>query len=100
MTDLYLTIFCPVAHAEALFDTLLALPEVDVFSSAAVAVHGLSPALLDAREQVLGAAAMTEVRAVLALAGKDSVLSALRSRFSGSGMRYSVTPVLEAGVFA
>ncbi|MDP1682368.1 MAG: DUF3240 family protein [Burkholderiales bacterium] len=97
MSELCLTLLCPPALEEKLLDLLLMSPEAAVFTSAPVAAHGLAFGRLSASEQVLGRAKATQVQVLLALAHKDALLAAVQTQFSGTGLRYWLTPVSEAG---
>lgn len=99
MADLCLTLLCAPAHEERLLDALLLMPEVSLFTSSAAAAHGLSHARLNASEQVLGLGVMSQVQVTLADAQRGPVLAALRLAFAGSGLRYWLTPIVEAGEF-
>jgi hypothetical protein len=99
MADLCLTLLCPPAQHERLLDALLLMPEVSLFTSSAVAAHGLGHAHLTASEQVLGLALMTQVQVLLADAQHAAVLAALREGFAGSAVRYWLTPIIQVGEF-
>lgn len=100
MSELCLTLLCPPAVEEKLLDLLLMLPNTTVFTSTATAAHGLAHEYLDQTEQVLGRARATEVQVIFAAADKAALLEALRQQFSGAGLRYWVTTVVEAGEIA
>ncbi|MHB0985295.1 MAG: DUF3240 family protein [Sulfuricella sp.] len=97
MSELCLTLLCPPAVEEKLLDLLLMLPNTTVFTSTATAAHGLAHENLDQMEQVLGRASATEVQVIFAAADKAALLEAIRRQFAGAGLRYWVTPVIEAG---
>lgn len=97
MSELCLTLLCPPALEEKLLDLLLMSPEATVFTSAPIAAHGLAFGRLSASEQVLGRAKATQVQVLLALAHKDALLAAVQMQFSGTGLRYWLTPVAEEG---
>ena len=99
MADLCLTLLCPPAQQERLLDALLMMPEVAIFTSSAAAAHGLRHDHLNASEQVLGLAVMTQVQVLLAEAQHGAVLAALREEFAGSGVRFWLTPIIQAGEF-
>ena len=100
MSDLCLTLLCPPALEERVLDALLMTPEIAVFTSTPAAAHGLSHARLNANEQVLGLAVMTQIQALLMQADRDCVLAGLKQKFAGTGLHYWLTPVIEAGEFA
>jgi hypothetical protein len=85
---------------ERVFDTLLMLPGVAAFTSMTAAAHGLPHAQLSPAEQVLGKARMTQVQVLLGAGDHSTVLEHLRNQFAGSGLRYWLLPVIEAGEFA
>lgn len=100
MSDCCLTLLVPPAFQERLLDTLLMTSQVALFTSAPAAAHGLDHRRMSTNEQVLGLTVMTQVQILLALADRDAVLARLGEQCAGSGMRYWVTPVLDAGEFA
>ncbi len=100
MSELCLILLCPPALEEQLLDLLLMLSEATVFTSAPVAAHGLAFGRLNASEQVLGRALATQVQVLLAMADKAAVLQAVQAQFAGTGLRYWLTPVAEAGAIA
>ncbi|ACV37868.1 conserved hypothetical protein (plasmid) [Candidatus Accumulibacter phosphatis clade IIA str. UW-1] len=100
MSELCLTLVCPPEVEEKLLDLLLLWPGATIFTSTATAAHGLAHESLDQTEQVLGRARATEVQVICAAAGQAALLAALRQQFSGVGLRYWVTPVVEAGEIA
>lgn len=99
MSDLCLTVLCPTAIQERLLDALLLTTQVAVFTSAPAAAHGLAHHRLSTSEQVLGLAVMTQVQALLKFEDRDAVLASLASQFAGAGLRYWITPVIDAGEF-
>ncbi len=100
MTDLCLTLLCPPAVEEKVLDTLLMLSEALVFTSTPTAAHGLAMGALSQAEQVMGRADATEVQVIFPADEKDRLLGELRSQLAGAGLRYWLTPVLEAGDIA
>lgn len=99
MADLCLTLLCPSAVEEKLLDVLLMLPSVTIFTSSPTSAHGLQAARLSETEQVLGRALSTQVQVVFAVAVKETVFAAIQDQFAGTGLRYWLTPVIEAGEF-
>lgn len=100
MTDICLTLLCPPAVEEKLLDTLLMLSQALVFTSTPTAAHGLAMGGLSQAEQVMGRAEATEVQVIFPAGDKEPLLDALRSQMAGAGLRYWLTPVVEAGVIA
>lgn len=97
MSDICLTLLCPIAHQEHLIDHLLLASEVQVFASSNGAAHGLHPRELSASEQVLGQARVVQITALVSKADSETVLAALKHKFAGTGLRYWLLPVIEAG---
>jgi len=100
MSDLCLTLLCPPAVEEKLLDLLLLSPHVSVFTSTATSAHGLSADGLSQTEQVLGRSFATQVQAIIGSAEKDALLAAIQAQLAGAGLRYWITPVVEAGDMA
>ena len=97
MPELCLSLLCPADLEEKLLDLLLLHPGLDVFTSTATAAHGLAFGALSASEQVLGRARATHVQVLMRESEKDAVLEALRREFEGAGLRYWLSPVIQAG---
>jgi len=85
---------------EKLLDVLLMLPNTTVFTSTPTAAHGLAVGKLSQTEQVMGRAHATEIQVIFAAADKAALLETIRRQFAGTGLRYWVTPVVEAGEIA
>jgi len=100
MTELCLTLLCPSAVEEKLLDLLLMSPDLKLFTSAPIAAHGLSFGGFNQTEQVLGRAFATQVQVLLDADDKTALLENIREQFSGTGLRYWLTPVIEAGEIA
>lgn len=100
MSELCLTLLCPPAIEEKLLDLLLLSPNATVFTSAPIAAHGLAVAKLSQTEQVQGRARATEVQVIFAAADKAMLLEHIRQQFAGTGLRYWVTTLVEAGEIA
>lgn len=100
MSELCLSLLCPLAIEEKLLDLLLLSPSVTFSISRATAAHGLAHENLDQTEQVLGRARVTEVQVIFAAADKAALLEALRQQFAGAGLRYWVTTIAETGEIA
>lgn len=97
MSDVLLTLLSPPALEEALLDELLLSADVQVFTSAATAAHGLTFGRLGANEQVLGHVDAVQVQAVVAQDRAASLLSELGRRHAGAGLRFWMTPVIGSG---
>lgn len=100
MADMSLTLLCPPTLEERLLDMLLMLPQVAVFTSASTAAHGLSPHRLNATEQVLGRAQVTQIQLLLDSHDKEQVLQTIQREMAGSGIRYWITPISQEGEIA
>jgi len=100
MCELCLTLLCPPAIEEKLLDLLLLSTTPTVFTSTPTAAHGLAHEYLDQTEQVLGRARATKVQVIFAAADKTALLEALHREFSGVGLRYWVTTLVETGEIA
>ena len=100
MNEICLTMLCPPVLEEKLMDMLLIAPEVVVLTSVSAAVHGVPIHQMSQAEQVLGRARFTQIQVLLEAADKTSFLDSLRRQFSGTGLRYWITPVLEQGELA
>ena len=72
-------------------------PASMLFTSKPTAAHGLPPGRLSQSEQVLGRAEAVEVKVLTDAAGKTALLDEIRRNFAGTGLRYWVAAVLEAG---
>lgn len=97
MSNVCLTLLCPVAHREHLIDLLLLNPEVQVFTSTNVAVHGLPHQGLSASEQVLGQATAVQITALVSEENSTRVIANLKQELPGIGLRYWLSPVTETG---
>lgn len=100
MSELCLTLLCPPAIEEKLLDLLLMSPNATVFTSTLTAAHGQVPGDLSPAEQVRGRALATEVKVILDAGDNGALLEDFRRQFAGTGLRYWVTPVVEAGEIA
>ena len=98
MIELSLTMLCPPELEEKLLDTLLLLPEVEVFTSTVAGAHGVAANALSAAEQVMGRAVVTQVQVLLAAADRETVLDAIQREFAGTGLRYWFSAVMQEGV--
>lgn len=100
MAELCLTLLCPSAIEEKLLDLLLMTPELKLFTSTPIAAHGLHFGEFNQTEQVLGRAFATQVQVLLDAEDKADLLQDIRQQFAGTGLRYWLSPVLEAGEIA
>ncbi len=100
MSDLCLVLSIPPSVEEKLLDLLLMSSGATVFTSTATAAHGLALGTMSQTEQVMGRAHATEIRVVLPEAEKTALLEHIRRQFAGTGLRYWVMPVIDAGEIA
>lgn len=100
MTEICVTLLCSPAIEEKLLDWLLMSSTTTVFTSTPTAAHGLAHENLNQMEQVLGRAQAVQVQVIVTGADIAPLLETLRQQFSKTGLRYWVTPVLEAGEIA
>jgi hypothetical protein len=100
MSDLCLTLLCPPGMEENLLDWLLMSPHAAVFTSAPTAAHGLAFGHLSATEQVLGRASAVQIQLIFPEKDKAHLIAHLKREFAGTGLRYWLMPVLEAGEVA
>ena len=82
---------------ESLFDWLLDYQDDMVFSSDVVDCHGIEHASLSLREQVTGRQPKLMVQLQVPLTEARELCAALGEAFPTAGIRYWITPVLEAG---
>ena len=97
MSELCLTLLCQPDVEEKLLDLLLMQPSQTVFTSTRTAAHGLPHEYLDQGELVQGRGRATEIKVLIAAADKDALLALIRQQFSGTGLSYWITPLIEAG---
>lgn len=97
MTEFCINFICPPQVEEKLLDLLLMSPAAIIFTSKPTAAHGLPPSRLNESEQVLGRAEAVEIKALTDSAGKAALIDEIRCEFAGTGLRYWVAAVIEAG---
>lgn len=97
MSELCLTLLCPSKLEEKLLDTLLVFPGISIITSTQTAAHGMPHEQMSASEQVLGRSFVTQVQALLLIKDQAAMLACIRQQFTGTGLRYWITPVLETG---
>jgi len=100
MNAFCLTLLCPPAIEEKLLDLLLLASSELVFTSTATAAHGVAAEQLSAAEQVRGRADATAIQVIVAGEQRAALLGSIREQFSGTGIRYWLTPIVEAGEIA
>ena len=83
---------------EAVVDCLLSLDKPPSFSSHSINAHHGNHHQLSAAEQVTGRQRKISFTLLLDKAQLATVLNAIKQAFTGSGLEYSVLPVIEVGV--
>lgn len=94
---LMLTLVCPPELDEKLLDQLLITCPDAVFTSQAIACHGVTKQLLNPAEQVMGRSRSVQVQILLSPPEIDTLMSLLRTEFKGVGVRYWLSPVMDSG---
>ena len=100
MSDVCLTLLCPPAVEEKLIDLLLMSSDQIAFTSAPAAAYRVGANDLSELEQVQGRAFATAIQLICTDSDKAALLQNIRAQFAGTGVRYWVTPVIEAGEIA
>lgn len=100
MPEFCLSLLCPPQIAETLLDLLLTWPQNLLFTSTPTAAHGLTVDTLDQSEQVMGRARAITITVLLSDVDRQALLDTLHQQFAGSGVRYWLTAVTEAGEIA
>lgn len=96
--EFLVTLNVPPDLEEAVVDCLLMLESEHGFSSLPVSSHDHRNIGLSLAEQVTGRQRKIRFQMYLAEAGLNELLDKLRAEFSGSGISYRVSPVLDSGV--
>lgn len=97
MPDLCLTLLSPPEIEEKLLDALLEVVGNGVFTSTPTFSHGTAHGRFDSTEQVMGRGRSVQVQILVEHDQLDELLAALRSGFAGTGLRYWVTSLTQAG---
>lgn len=92
------TLNVPPDLEEAVVDCLLTLESEHGFSSLPVSAHDHRNIGLSLAEQVTGRQRKIRFQMYLAEQGLAELLDKLRVEFTGSGISYRVSPVLDSGV--
>lgn len=100
MSELCLTLLCPPAIEERVLDLLLMSPDAMFFTSTPTAAHGMASSGLSQTEQVMGRAQAVQIQLVFGAAAKAALFERLRQEFTGAGLRYWLTTVVETGEIA
>jgi hypothetical protein len=91
------TINVPPILEEAMVDCLLTIEAADGFSSLEVSAHSSEHASLSLAEQVAGRKKKIRFQMYIPEQQLSVLLKQLKTDFSGAGIQYWVTPVLESG---
>lgn len=97
MPEVCINFICSPPIAPKLLDLLLMSPATITFTSKPTSAHGLPPNRLNESEQVLGRAEAVEIKVLTDAAGKAALIEEIHRNFAGTGLRYWVAAVLEAG---
>jgi hypothetical protein len=97
MSACLLTIIAPPALEETLVDWLLEEGRVDGFSTVASFGHGARQTGMSLLEQVTGRQRRVQFQVQTSANTATALVAHLREHFSGAGLYYMVTPVLESG---
>jgi hypothetical protein len=100
MSDFNCCILCSPDFEEKLLDQLIVAFADDVFTSTPAFGHGVAHATLGTADQVRGRARATLVQILLKEDQWPVLKALLIGEFAGTGLRYWLTPALEAGVCA
>ena len=92
-----LTLVSPPEIEEKLLDTLLEVAGNEVFTSTPTFSHGTAHGRLSSTEQVMGRSRSVQVQILVKHDELDQLLAALRTGFAGTGLRYWVTSLTQAG---
>ena len=100
MAKVCLTLICPPAAEEQLWDLLLLFSDVGIFTSNEVFGHGFHPSGLEVAEQVMGRTREVAFTLLLDSETAQTLLAELRTRLPRIGLRYWLSPVLDGGEIA
>lgn len=100
MAEVCLTLICPPEAEEQLWDLLLLTNDAGIFTSNEVFGHGFHPSGLEIAEQVMGRTREVAFTLLLNPETAQTLLAELRAQLPRIGLRYWLTPVLEAGGIA
>ena len=98
-TEYLVTLNIPPSLEEMMVDSLLLLESEHGFSSFQVNAHHHDNKGLSLTEQVTGRQKRIRFQMYVPVEELSVLLEHLRQEFSGSGIQYWVSPVLENGVF-
>jgi hypothetical protein len=87
----------PPEIEEKLLDTLLEVAGNEVFTSTPTFSHGTAHGRFNSTEQVMGRSRSVQVQILVKHDELDELLAALRAGFAGTGLRYWVTALAQAG---
>lgn len=92
-----LTAICTPDLEEKLLDCLLDQVGNEIFTSTPTFSHGTAHGRLSATESVLGRSRSVQVQILLDDTELDQMLLLLGQQFAGTGLRYWVMPLSQAG---
>jgi len=95
--EMLVSINVPPLLEEGVVDCLLAIAAVDRFNSAVVNAHGCDHEVMTLSEQVTGRQRQVNFQVYLAESQVLNLINHLKTDFSGSGIQYWVSPVLDSG---
>ena len=96
--DYLITLHVPPSLEEAVVDCLLGFENPQGFASFRIDAHHHRAEGLSLAEQVSGRQARICFEINLQKAGIEPVLTQLKTDFSGAGIRFWVTPILDQGL--
>ena len=96
--EFLVTLNVPPSLEEAIVDCLLTLESEQGFSSLPVSSHDHRNKGLSLAEQVTGRQRKIRFQMYLEKKGLSDLITRLKADFSGSGITYRVSPVIESGV--
>lgn len=97
MPKVCLTIVCPPAAEEQVWDFLVLAENTGVFNSTNVYGHGVPPAHLEFHDQVLGRTREISFTLLLEETIAETLIMNLRTQMAHVGLRYWMIPVTATG---
>lgn len=97
MRELCLNLLCSPTVEEGLLDLLLEIDEIEIFTSFSTSSYGGDAERLSASEQVLGRSGSVQLQVLLTNTVLTVLIERIQARFSGTGIRYWVTPIAAEG---
>lgn len=97
MNHYLMTLNAPPILEEAIVDCLLSLTSENEFSSVPINAHSHNHENLTLAEQVVGRQKQIRFQIYVNEPDKNTLIEQLKLNFSGSGIHYWLTPILESG---